>query len=108
MADILLIHTPDKAAFARRLSDAVAAAGYSVDAEATADLRRVAALAGTPPEGSAVLLIWSRPLVSSALLDGWLPVARRNPAVIEVSSDGICPTAGEHEGHVVHVSGWRG
>ena len=108
MADVLLIYTADKSTSARRLAEAISASGYQVRSEETAIPKAVGATLQESRDRTAVLLIWSRPLVASAALDDWLKAARRNPGVIEISADGILPSVGEHEGHVVSISGWRG
>jgi len=107
MADVVIIHAPDKGPAAARLAEAVAGAGYAVAAVEVADPERLAeALNGA--DADARILIWSRPLVSHALLSGDLPRIRQLRNVIEVSADGITPPSGGDDSRVVLISGWRG
>jgi hypothetical protein len=106
MSDILLIYSPDKKAFAGTLAEAARDAGYGVVpcevAEADAP-----SIPGLARPAAAALLVWSRPLVSSATLEGWFASVRQLPNLIEVSADGIAPPSPD-DTRVVLLSGWRG
>jgi hypothetical protein len=107
MADVAIIHSPDKETVAVRLREAIAGAGYdvrSVDVDRPEGLGE--AIGGAA--GDARILIWSRPLVSHALHSGELAGIRQLPNLIEVSADGIMPPAGGDAMRVVLISGWRG
>jgi len=107
MADVAIIHSPDKEAAAVRLGEAIAGAGYDVR---SVDVARPEGLEEAIGEatGDARILIWSRPLVSHALHSGELAGIRKLPNLIEVSADGITPPAGGDAMRVVLISGWRG
>jgi hypothetical protein len=105
MSDILLLYATGKKGVAGQLADALGGAGYAVTQQEVAD-GDGASVPDRAREAVAALLIWSRPLVSSAQLDRWLVKARSVRQLIEVSSDGITP-AGD-ESRVVLLSGWRG
>lgn len=106
MADILLIFSPDKLSSARQLADALGAEGYSSRLEEAADPGTDGVVAKAQASAAA-LLVWSRPLASSAVLDGWLASLRQLPNVVEVSTDGIAPQSPD-DSRVVLLSGWRG
>ena len=105
MSDILLLYAAGKKGVAGQLADALGASGYAVTQQEVAD-DDGASVPDRAQDAVAALLIWSRPLVSSAQLERWLRKARSLPQLIEVSSDGITP-AGD-ESRVVLLSGWRG
>jgi hypothetical protein len=107
MADVSILHAPDKQAAAARLADAVAAAGFDVGAVEIEDPARLAdAVDGC--DSNARILIWSRPLVSHSLHSGDLPRIRQARGLIEVSADGITPPSRGDDSRVVLISGWRG
>jgi len=107
MADVAILHAPDKAAAAARLGEAIGAAGYAVAAvEVERPERLVEALGSASAD--ARILIWSRPLVAHALLTGEVAKIRQLRDVIEVSADGIEPPSSGGESRVVLISGWRG
>ena len=103
----MIIHGPDKGSAAKRLSDAIAAEGYTVAAIEVEKPDRLADIV----EGCAAparILIWSKPLVSHLLHSGELPRIRQLGGLIEVSADGITPPSRGDESRVVLISGWRG
>jgi hypothetical protein len=105
MADVLVIFTPDRRSAAEQLAQASRDSGYEAAlAEIGPGGAGIAELARGVP---AALLVWSRPLVSSAMLGTWLAGLRQIPNLIEVSIDGIEPETGD-AGRVVLLSGWRG
>jgi hypothetical protein len=107
MAEVAILHAPDKAAVAARLGEAIAAAGYAVAAVEVEAPERLADALGSAA-ADARILIWSRPLVAHALLTGEVARIRQLRDVIEVSADGIEPPSGSGESRVVLISGWRG
>jgi hypothetical protein len=105
MADVLVIFPPDRRSAAEQLAQASRDSGYEAAlAEIGTSGTGIAELARGVP---AALLVWSRPLVSSAVAGTWLAGLRQLPNLIEVSTDGIEPETGE-AGRVVLLSGWRG
>jgi hypothetical protein len=105
VTDVLVIFPPDKKAAAEQLAQASRDSGYEAAlAEVGTDGAGIAERARAVP---AALLVWSRPLVSSAMLGDWLAGVRQLPNLIEVSTDGIEPETGD-SGRVVLLSGWRG
>jgi len=107
MAEVAILHAPDKAAAAARLAEAITAAGYAVGAVEVEPPERLAEALGSAA-ADARILIWSRPLVAHALLTGEVARIRQSRDVVEVSADGIEPPASGGEGRVVLISGWRG
>lgn len=107
MADVAIIHAPDKGTAAARLADSVAASGFAVESVEIADPAELAGAVGSAP-GEARILIWSRPLVSHALHSGELHRIRQTSGLIEVSADGIAPPSRGDESRVLSISGWRG
>jgi len=107
MAEVAILHAPDKAAAAARLAEAIAAAGYAVAGVEVEAPERLAEALGSAA-ADARILIWSRPLVAHALLIGEVARIRQLRDVIEVSADGIEPPSSGGEGRVVLISGWRG
>lgn len=106
MADVRITFTRDRAAAAKRLRDAVSAEGYDV---ALAEISDVEALIEAEDRHqTATVLIWSRPLLSSALRPGSLRKLRQQRKLIEVSPDGVGPDGGDGDQHVILISGWRG
>ncbi|HEU0100390.1 MAG TPA: hypothetical protein VFQ67_16645 [Allosphingosinicella sp.] len=105
MTDVSILFSSDKKPDAERIAQAFGEAGYEATlAEIGTDAAGIAERARGAP---AVLLVWSRPLVSSAMAGDWLAGLRQLPNLIEVSTDGIAPDAGD-SGRVVLLSGWRG
>ncbi|HEY0044548.1 MAG TPA: hypothetical protein VGB62_08365 [Allosphingosinicella sp.] len=106
MAEILLLHPPEKKPAALQLAEALAAQGYRATLEEAAPNEGpgIVTKARTAP---AALLIWSRTLASDAVLEGWLAPFRQLPQAIEVTTDSITPNAGD-ESHIILLSGWRG
>lgn len=107
MASVRITFSPDRAAAASRLREAISGAGYDVTLDQTSDLEELLA-AGATRQGGATILVWSRQLVSSALQPGLLRKLRQNPKLIEVSADGVGPQAADGDNHVILLSGWRG
>ncbi|HEX9963920.1 MAG TPA: hypothetical protein VGB04_02945 [Allosphingosinicella sp.] len=107
MVDVRLLYPLEKAEAAARLADSIAAAGYQVEREGLGDGRAFPDLAAEAGKAKALLLIWSRGLVSAAMAGTALASARRHPNLIEVSADGIEP-AGTEASPVILLSGWRG
>lgn len=107
MADVRLLYPPDKYEPALRLAEALAAAGYSVEKQPLAKDEAFPRLAPEAAKAKALLLIWSRSLVSAAMAGG-LAEARRHPNLIEVSTDGIEPAGDGEASPVVLLCGWRG
>jgi hypothetical protein len=83
-------------------------AGYDIAPEELADAHSFAELLGRPPSTLPSLLIWSRPLISAALVNGSLKALRGRANLIEVSVDGLAPPAGGDEMRVIVLAGWRG
>jgi hypothetical protein len=108
MADVLILYPPGKTAAATRLEEAVAAGGYSAALEELDDRGAFPDVAARAATATATLLIWSRPLVSSAMIEGRLPALRQLAGLIEVSADGITPPVGGDDHRVALISGWRG
>ncbi len=106
MADVRITFSRDRAAAAERLREAVSAAGYDVALAQIADVEDL--IATEDRLQSATVLIWSRPLVVSALRPGLLRKLRQQRKLIEVSPDGVGPDGGEGDSHVILISGWRG
>jgi hypothetical protein len=107
MADVAIIHAPDKKTAAARLAEAIAAAGFEVGAVEIEDPSRLA-VAVDGCTSDARILVWSRPLVSHALHSGELRRIRQLRGLIEVSADGIAPPSRGDEARIVSISGWRG
>lgn len=108
MADVRITFSPDRAAAAERLREAISAAGYDV---ASAQISNVEDLIETEDRhqtAKAIVLIWSRSLVLSALRPGLLRQLRQQRKLIEVSADGVGPDGGDGDNHVILISGWRG
>lgn len=108
MADVRIRFSPDRAAAAERLRKAVSAAGYAVDLDHISDPEDLTASEDQHRTGSATILIWSRPLLSSALRPDLLRKLRQQRNLIEVSADGVGPMAADGDTHVILISGWRG
>jgi hypothetical protein len=108
MADILLLFPPDKSAAAGRLAEAIRADGYRLDLKEVSQGNLAAVLAAEASVAAALLLIWSRPLVSHDGAGETLAEVRRHANLIEVSADGIEPPAPGEDSPVVLLSGWRG
>ena len=108
MADVRITFSPDRAAAAERLREAVSAEGYDVATAEISDVEDLIATEDRQQTGTATLLIWSRPLVLSALRPGMLRQLRQQRMLIEVSADGVGPDGGEGDNHVILISGWRG
>ena len=108
MADVRITFSPDRAAAAERLREAVSAEGYPVALAEISDVASLIESEDQPKPGGATLLIWSRPLVLSALRPGLLRKLRQQRNLIEVSPDGVGPDGGEGDSHVILISGWRG
>jgi hypothetical protein len=108
MAGIRLLYAPDKGAAAARLAEGLRAEGFAPELrEVTADTL-AGVLTAEASRADALLLIWSRPLVTHQLADEILREVRRQPHMIEVSADGIEPPAPGEDSPVVLLSGWRG
>lgn len=106
MADILILFPPEKKVAAQQIADALAAAHFSARLMPLGDAGGERTLEAVRGAGAAIL-IWSRSLAASAMLDGWLHALRKRGKPIEVSTDGIAPQGGD-ESRVVLLSGWRG
>ncbi len=106
MADVRITYSPDRAAAAERLRDAVSADGYHVALDKISDVGDL--IDAEDRDQSAIVLIWSRSLVLSALRPGLLRKLRQQRKLIEVSADGVGPDGGEGDSHVILISGWRG
>lgn len=107
IADVVIIHSADKEGAARRLGEAIAAAGYAFEAvEVGKPDRLVDTLEGCV--APARILIWSKPLVFHLLHSGELPRIRQLDGLIEVSADGITPPSRGDDARIVLISGWRG
>jgi hypothetical protein len=107
MAEILILSPPGKDSAVRRLEESIAALGYAVAVEQVGDQAPFPDVAARAAAARATLLIWSRPLVSLALVEDKLAALRQVPGLIEVSADGITPPDG-NEQRVALISGWRG
>lgn len=107
MLDVRLLYPTEKLEAAARLAEAIEAAGYSVERQALADVAVFPHFSADTVGAKAVLLVWSRGLVTAAM-NGGLSEARRHPNLIEVSVDGIEPAVGAESSPVVLLSGWRG
>jgi hypothetical protein len=108
MQDVRLVHHPEKAAAAGRLAEALESAGFAVTREAAAEAGAVLETATRSADAAVVVLVWSRALVSAALLGGGVAAIRKQPNLIEVSTDGIEPAGAGDPSPVVSLSGWRG
>lgn len=108
MADVRITFSPDRAAAAERLRDAIAAEGYQVASEPINDVEELLAGEEGQQSAAATLLIWSRPLVLSALQPGLLRKLRQQSKLIEVSPDGVGPQAKDGDSQAILISGWRG
>ena len=106
MADVRITFSPDRAAAAERLREAVSATGYHVALARISDVEEL--IGAEERDQTATVLIWSRPLVLSALRPGLLRKLRQQRKLIEVSADGVGPDGGEGDNHVILISGWRG
>ncbi len=108
MADVRIRFSRERAAAAERLRDAISAEGYRVALAEISDVQDLVAPEDRHQAERATLLIWSRPLVLSALRPNLLPQLRQQRKLIEVSADGVGPDGGEGDTHVILISGWRG
>jgi hypothetical protein len=106
MADVRITFSPDRAAAAERLREAVSAAGYPVALACISDVEEL--IESEDRHEAATVLVWSRSLVLSALRAGVLRQLRQQRKLIEVSPDGVGPDGGEGDSHVILISGWRG
>ena len=106
MDEIKLLYSADKANVARQLQAALGEAGYRIGLEEIS-APEGGAIAGRARGAEIALLVWSRELAASAVLDDWLRELRAVPGLIELSSDGIAPQEGD-ESRIVLLSGWRG
>jgi hypothetical protein len=108
MVQIRILYSPDKSVAAGRLAEAIEAAGYTVSQDEIAVPDRLGEAVADSLAAPAALLIWSRPLVSAALVQGSLPQLRQQRNLIEVSADGITPPSVADEARCILISGWRG
>lgn len=108
MADVRITYSPDKAAAAERIREAIAAEGYEAFSDPISDLEDLLETNDRKQPGTATLLVWSRPLVTAALRPGLLRQLRQQRNLIEVSPDGVGPQAPSGDSHVIMLSGWRG
>jgi hypothetical protein len=107
---MLLVYAGEKEVPARRLGDALAAAGYA------ASLVRIAAAEGSPgrelreriSEAGAVIVLWSKAVMAAEDAVAGVEAARHGGRLIEASADGIAPVASLDSNRVALLSGWRG
>ena len=103
MIDAVLLYSPDKAAAALRLEEAIRNSGYGINARAAGQ----DGLEGEGGVAKAVIVIWSRASMALAPVQAAAEAARRSGRLIEVSVDGIMPVRVDDSG-IVLLSGWRG
>jgi hypothetical protein len=99
----VVFYAGEKETAARRLHDALAAAGYP------ASLIRLGSggLEGMATSEAAIV-IWSKALMDSVPAVALLDAARQRGTLIEASADGIAPIPSLDANRVALLSGWRG
>ncbi|HEX9931839.1 MAG TPA: hypothetical protein VGB08_03270 [Allosphingosinicella sp.] len=104
-ADPVILYAGEKETVARRLHEALVAAGYP------AALSRIGSDAGeidSVRRSGAVIVIWSKALMSPGPTVAAIDAARQRGTLIEASADGIAPIPSLDDNRVALLSGWRG
>lgn len=104
MSDVLICHSPENAASARLLADAVAGEGYSVAAhDAPAE-----SITGEIAEAKAAIVLWSESASASEWIRAEANVARGLKKLVQVSADGRPPPVPFDRAQMVSILTWQG
>jgi hypothetical protein len=110
VADALIVYAAEKETAARRLHDALSAAGYAAELNRrpTADDGADEGLGEQTRSAAAAIVLWSKAAMASEAVQAAAQAARQRGNLIEVSADGIAPVASADANRVALISGWRG
>jgi hypothetical protein len=104
-SDLLILYAGEKETAARRLEEALAAAGYRASLTRIGSSADEAQSIGT---AGATIVVWSKAVMAAEPVVAALDSARQSGRLIEASGDGIAPIPALDDNRVALLSGWRG